>query len=170
MRHYSGTLQKCFMTMKQQELEMYNAIRQHYWWLGLQTFVKNYVQGCGTCQQFKIDRHPSKLAFLPTKGAKSTRPFMNCSMDLITDLPPVDRFDSILVMVDQGLSKGVIHCIICHLVHLHLSLFVMSSIFLLFSTFILSCCLSFLHFLFLFISFAFLFTIQHFVIVLVTLF
>ena len=29
-------------------------------------------------------------------------------MDLITDLPPVDGFDSILVMVDQGLTKGVI--------------------------------------------------------------
>ena len=29
-------------------------------------------------------------------------------MDLITDLPPVDGHDSILVMVDQGLLKGVI--------------------------------------------------------------
>ena len=29
-------------------------------------------------------------------------------MDLITDLPPVDNYDSILVVVDQGLSKGVI--------------------------------------------------------------
>ena len=29
-------------------------------------------------------------------------------MDLITDLPPVNHFDSILVVVDQGLSKGVI--------------------------------------------------------------
>jgi transposase InsO family protein len=29
-------------------------------------------------------------------------------MDLITDLPPVAGFDSILVVVDQGLSKGVI--------------------------------------------------------------
>ena len=29
-------------------------------------------------------------------------------MDLITDLPPADRYDSILVMVDQGLLKGVI--------------------------------------------------------------
>jgi len=29
-------------------------------------------------------------------------------MDLITDLPPADRFDSILVVVDQGLMKGVI--------------------------------------------------------------
>ena len=42
------------------------------------------------------------------EGAKSTRPFANCSMDLITDLPLSEGFDSILVVVDQGLSKGVI--------------------------------------------------------------
>ena len=29
-------------------------------------------------------------------------------MDLITNLPPAEGYDSILVMVDQGLSKGVI--------------------------------------------------------------
>ena len=90
------------------EIGTYNAVRQHYWWPGLRTFVKNYVQGCGTCQQFKIDRSPSKPAYLPTEGAKSLRPFANCSMDLITDLPPADGHDSILVVVDQGLSKGVI--------------------------------------------------------------
>ena len=88
------------------ELETYNAIRQHYWWPGLRTFVKNYVKGCGVCQQFKIDRHPSKPAYLPTEAAKSTRPFANCSMNSITDLPPADSFDSILVVVDQGLTKG----------------------------------------------------------------
>ena len=90
------------------ELETFNSIQQHYWWPGLRTFVKNYVQGCGTCQQFKIDRNPSKPAFLPTEGSKSTRPFANCSMDLITDLPPAEGFDSILVVVDQGLTKGII--------------------------------------------------------------
>ena len=37
------------------ELETYNSVRQHYWWLGMQTFVKRYVQGCGICQQFKIN-------------------------------------------------------------------------------------------------------------------
>jgi hypothetical protein len=90
------------------ELGTYNAVRQHYWWPGLRTFIKNYVQGCGTCQQFKIDRSPSKPAYLPVEGATSLRPFANCSMDLITDLPPADGFDSILVVVDQGLTKGVI--------------------------------------------------------------
>ena len=34
-------------------------------------------------------------------------------MDLITDLPPSDGYDSILVMVNQGLSKGVIVGIGC---------------------------------------------------------
>src|SRR5277367_4052640 len=90
------------------ELATYNSVRQHYWWPGLRTFVKHYVSGCGICQQFKIDRSPSHPAFQPIPGASCTRPFANCSMDLITDLPPIDNFDSILVVVDQGLSKGVI--------------------------------------------------------------
>ena len=49
-----------------------------------------------------------KPALLPTEGAHVPRPFTYCSMDLITDLPPVDGLDSILVVVDQGLLKGVI--------------------------------------------------------------
>ena len=89
------------------ELEMYNSIRQHYWWPGLQTFVRNYTQGCGTCQQFKINRSLSNLAYQAIEGAKTTRPFAHCSMDLITNLPPVEGYDSILVMLDRGLSKGV---------------------------------------------------------------
>ena len=88
------------------EIGTYNAVQQHYWWSGLRTFVKNYVSGCGTCQQFKINRYPEKPAYIPTKGAKLTRPFDNCSMDLIMDLPPADGHDSILVMVDHRLSKG----------------------------------------------------------------
>ena len=90
------------------EIATYNAVQQHYWWPGLRTFVKNYVQGCEVCQQFKIDRTLSKPAYFPIEGATSTRPFANCSMDLITDLPLAEGYDLILVVVDQGLSKGVI--------------------------------------------------------------
>jgi hypothetical protein len=92
------------------ELETYNSVKQHYWWPGLRIFVKNYVKGCGICQQFKIDQNPSHPSFILVEGAISTRPFAHCSMDLITDLPPVEGSDSILVVVDQGLSKGVILC------------------------------------------------------------
>jgi Chromo (CHRromatin Organisation MOdifier) domain len=45
---------------------------------------------------------------MPLKGAKSTRPFASCSMDLITDLSPVDDCDCILVMVDRENTKGAI--------------------------------------------------------------
>jgi Integrase zinc binding domain len=92
------------------ELETYNGIRQNYWWPGLWMFVKNYIQGCGICQQFKINRSPSNPAYIAIEGANNTRPFAKCFMDLITDLPPVEGYNSILVMVDQGLSKGVILC------------------------------------------------------------
>ena len=90
------------------ELETYNVVQQHYWWPGMRSFVKAYMQGCGMCQQFKIDQNPSKPAFLPIDRAKTTWPFAHCSMDLITDLPSSDRFDSVLVIVDQGLTKGVV--------------------------------------------------------------
>jgi Integrase zinc binding domain len=92
------------------ELETYNGIRQNYWWPGLRTFVKNYIQGCGICQQFKINRSPSNPAYIVIEGANNTRPFSKCSMDLITDLLLVEGYDSILVMVDRGLLKGVILC------------------------------------------------------------
>ena len=45
---------------------------------------------------------------MPIPPASTTRPFAHCSMDLITDLPLSDGFNSILVMVDHGLTKGVI--------------------------------------------------------------
>ena len=82
------------------ELETYNSIQQHYWWPGPQMFVKNYVQGCGTCQQFKINQSPLNLAYQAIEEAKATRPFAHCSMDLITDLSPVEEYNSILVIVD----------------------------------------------------------------------
>jgi len=88
------------------EIGTYNAVQQHYWWPGLRTFVKNYVQGCGICQQFKIDRTPSKPAYIPTEGARSTRPFANCSMDLITDLPPAGGYDSILSWWTKAFRRG----------------------------------------------------------------
>ena len=87
------------------EVETYNAVQQQFWWPGIRTFVKNYVKGCRICEQFKIDQNPSHPSFKPVEGAVSTRPFAHCSIDLITDLPPVDRSDTLPVMVDQGISN-----------------------------------------------------------------
>ena len=90
------------------ELETYNSVKDQYWWPGLRTFVKNFVKGCAVCQQFKIDQHPSHPAYIPTEGVQTIRLFANCSMNMITDLLMVDWLDSLLVVVDQGLTKGVI--------------------------------------------------------------
>ena len=80
----------------------------HFWWLGMRTFVKKYVQGCGICQQFKINRNPSHPTYYPIEGLKTLQPFAQCSMDMITDLPLSNRYNSILAVVDHGLTKGVI--------------------------------------------------------------
>ena len=95
------------------EIETLNAIKEHYWWPGMWSFIKNYVKGCGICQQFKINRNPSNPSYIPILGPTNTRPFANCSMDLITDLLPVKLedgtiVDAIMVVVDHGLTKGVV--------------------------------------------------------------
>jgi len=66
------------------------------------------VKGCAHCQQFKINRQPAKPPLNPVDKPKSTCPFSQTSMDFIVDLPPIDGYDSIMSVVDHGLSKGVI--------------------------------------------------------------
>jgi len=73
----------------------------------MRTYIQNYIKGCPICQQFKINRHPTKPPMQPIK-ASNTRPFSQISMDLITDLPPDNGYDSILSIVDHGLLKGII--------------------------------------------------------------
>ena len=74
----------------------------------MRKFIKLYIAGCAECQQYKINRHPTKPTLMPIEGPKSTRPFSQIAADFITDLPESEGFDSILVVVDHGLMKGVI--------------------------------------------------------------
>ena len=78
-----------------------------FWWPGLSTFVKHFVAGCPVCQQNKANTHPVTPPLLPIKS-NVTLPFKQLSVDLITDLPPSVGFDSVMVVVDHGLMKGVI--------------------------------------------------------------
>ena len=72
-------------------------------------FIKKYVDGCAPCQQNKTNTHLTILPLNPIISGE-TLPFKQISYDLITNLPISNGFDSLLVMVDQGLSKGVILC------------------------------------------------------------
>src|ERR1700688_305029 len=84
------------------------SVRVSYYWPGLQHFVKHYVNGCAACQQFKVNSRPTNPALHPIESG-SSRLFGSIGIDFMTDLPLTEEgFDSIMVTVDHGLSKGVI--------------------------------------------------------------
>ena len=71
--------------------------------------IQKYLEGCSTCQQNKMNTHPTVPPLSPIPS-EQTLPFKQISYDLITGLPPSNGFDALLVVVDHGLSKGVILC------------------------------------------------------------
>jgi hypothetical protein len=89
------------------QFQTLELIWRDYWWPGMTIFVKNYISGCMTCQQMKVNTHPTILPLSPIKST-TTRPFAIVTMDFITDLPESEGFDSIMVVVDQNTTKGVI--------------------------------------------------------------
>ena len=71
------------------------------------TFIKNFVAGCATCQQMKVNMHLMAPPLSPIKS-DAIHLFALVTTDFITDLPKCNSFDSLMVMVDHGLTKGVI--------------------------------------------------------------
>ena len=84
-----------------------HLIKEHYWWPGMTIFLKKYIAGCVTCQQMKPNTHLTVTPLMPIKS-HTHQPFQQITMDFIMDLPLSDSFNSIFVMVNHGLSKGVI--------------------------------------------------------------
>jgi hypothetical protein len=68
--------------------------------------MEEYVKGCAKCQESKTKLLWKKASLYPFDTAVNQGPFQYMSMDLITDLPMSDRYDSILTIVDQGCSKA----------------------------------------------------------------
>jgi len=84
------------------------SVALSYWWPGLHSFVGNYVAGCAVCQQFKISTHPIKPSLFPIASSSHCL-FGQVGIDFMTDLPMTEEgYDSIMVMVDHGLSKGIV--------------------------------------------------------------
>ena len=78
-----------------------------FWWPGLSSFVNAFVSGCAMCQQNKVNHHPTCPPLSPIPSSSSL-PFWQLSIDLITNLPLSAGHDSLMVVVDHGLTKGVI--------------------------------------------------------------
>src|ERR1700724_278478 len=60
------------------------------------------------CQQMKVNTHPSSPGLFPIQAQPNATPFFQVTCDFITDLPVSDGFDSLMVVVDHGSTKGVI--------------------------------------------------------------
>ena len=82
-------------------------LERDFWWPGLSSFVNTFISGCAVCQQNKVNHHPTCPPLAPIPSF-SPLPFKQLSIDLVTDLPPSNGHDPLMVMVDHGLIKGVI--------------------------------------------------------------
>ena len=79
-------------------------LEHQYYWPGLASDVKNYVSCCNWCTCFKGSNMKPASTAIPLQP--STMPWVDISMDFITDLPLSNGYNSILTIVDQ-FSKEV---------------------------------------------------------------
>jgi hypothetical protein len=82
----------------------YELVSREFWWPGISTFVKSYVDGCSTCQATKI-RPRNQVPLVPNQIPTDVWGII--TMDFITDLPNSQGYDSLFVVVDR-LSKATI--------------------------------------------------------------
>ena len=67
------------------------------------------ITGCADCQVAKVNTHPT-IPRLSPLVIDNPLPFSSISVDLIMGLPDSHGYDAVMVVVDHGLTKGVIYC------------------------------------------------------------
>ena len=85
-------------------------MQKDYWWLGMSTFLCQFILGCADCQVAKVNTHPT-VPGLTLLAMETPLPFSSISVDLISGLLESHGFDLVMVVVDHGLMKGVIYCL-----------------------------------------------------------
>ena len=88
--------------------ETLQRTQENYHWTGMKDWIADYVKGCSTCQQNKIQTHKTKTPLYRIGTEEGTRPFQHVAMDLITGLPPFKGQDAILTIVDHGCSRAAV--------------------------------------------------------------
>jgi len=77
----------------------FELVSRTYEWPDLRSFVKKYVSTCDTCLQNKTS-HQKPYGFLQSLPIPET-PWSSVSMDFIVQLPPLDSFTAILVVINH---------------------------------------------------------------------
>jgi hypothetical protein len=81
-------------------------VQRNFWWPGMSSFVKDFVDGCLVCQETKNITHPTRVPLQPTETPE--RPFQYITIDFIVKLPESEGQDSILMVTDQCTKAIVI--------------------------------------------------------------
>ena len=88
--------------------EMIRKIKELYQWPKMNQWITDYIKGCATCQQNKIQTHKKKTPLFRITTTLNMRPFSQIAMELITGLPQINRKDAILTIVGHGCSRAAI--------------------------------------------------------------
>jgi len=83
---------------------MVELVTRNFWWPGVTTKVKRYVEGCDACQQNKNCTEQPAGKLMPNSIPE--KPWTHISADFITKLLLAQGYDLILVVVDR-LTKMV---------------------------------------------------------------
>jgi len=82
-------------------------VTQNFWWPGVTREVKQYMEGCDSCQRNKNCTEQPAGKLMPNSIPE--KPWMHILADFITKLPIAQGYDLILVVVDR-LTK-IVHFI-----------------------------------------------------------
>jgi len=78
--------------------KMVELVTRNFWWPGVTKEVKQYMEGCDSCQRNK--NRTEQLAGKLMPNSIPEKPWAYISADFITKLPLAQGYDSILVVVD----------------------------------------------------------------------
>ena len=86
-----------------------HCMQKDYWWPRMSTFLCKFISGCTNCQAAKVNTHPTVPGLSPL-AVEMPLPFSSILVDLISGLPDSHGYNSVMVVADHGLTKGVIYC------------------------------------------------------------
>ena len=74
----------------------------------MKEWIADYVKGCVTCQQVKINTHLKKTPPYWISTKIGTLLFQTIAMDLMMGLPPSKEHNAILTIVDHRCSRAAV--------------------------------------------------------------
>jgi hypothetical protein len=83
-------------------------LKQDYYWPGMRSFVSAYMRGYATCQQVKVNTHPTIPPLQPILAKLRDHPFQFVTCNFIMALPQSNGYMALMVLVNYDSIKGAI--------------------------------------------------------------